>query len=286
MANSAFLSGLPEFSDIGEFSPGLSWDERTRGGGVGPTRHRPVVVIAEQNLLCYENDVFPHEDIFVHEFAHGLLNMGVEQQPGGTEFRRRLETAYKDALDAGLWVGIYAGENADEYWAEGVQSWYDLNDPPGPIHNEINTRAELKAYDPALAALLEEVFGESTVTASCHETVDIPVFPYSIQGVVFGPEGEPLKGIGLWAWQGEKENNAYGETDTDGTFDIRVPNGEFTLDMYAGPGCSFVGWYDGAGITSSRSEAVRITVDGDGVEGIEIKLPGQPDQLPRIEWCS
>ena len=167
------LTDLPEFSDLGEFSPGVSWDERTRGGGVGPTDARPVVAIAEENLLCYGSDVFPYEDIFVHEFAHAVLNMGVERQSGGKEFRSRLEEAYENALAAGLWEDTYAGENPDEYWAEGVQSWFGLNDPPGSIHNEINTRAELEAYDPVLAGLIRETFGEVTVSASCHETIDL-----------------------------------------------------------------------------------------------------------------
>ena len=141
MAESEVLTDLPEFSDLSEHPSGMSWDERTRGGGVGPTDSRPFLVIAEQNLLCSESDVFPYEDILVHESAHAVLNMGIEAQQGGAEFRRRLAVAYENALAAGLWKHTYAAENPDEYWAEGVQSWFGLNDAPGPIHNEINTRA-------------------------------------------------------------------------------------------------------------------------------------------------
>ena len=287
MAAGSVLSDLPEFSDLTEFSPGVSWDERTRGGGVGPTDARPVMVIAEENLLCYSQEAFPYEDIFVHEFAHAVLNMGVERQSEGDEFRSRLEAAYENALAAGLWENTYAGENPDEYWAEGVQSWFGLNDPPGPIHNEINTRAELEAYDPVLAGLIRETFGDVTVSASCHETIDIKR-KLRIQGVVVGPDGEPLEGIGMWAWQGETYNSGYGETGADGVFDIRVPDGSFTLDVYAISGeCSFLGWYDGSGsITTSRSLAVKIIVDGANIEGIEIRLPERPDQLTPIEWCS
>ena len=168
MAASSGITELPELSDLNEVFPDVDWDERTRGGGVGPTLARPVVAIAEEHLLCFDSDVFRFEDIFVHEFAHGILNMGVELLPGGSDFRQRLETAYRDAMDAGLWTGTYAATNADEYWAEGVQSWFDLNDPPGPIHNEVNTRQELEAYDPALAAMIQEVFGSAAVHSSCH----------------------------------------------------------------------------------------------------------------------
>ena len=168
MVEASGVTELPELSDLYEFFPDTDWDERIRGGGVGPTFARPAVAIAEEHLLCYDSDVFRFEDIFVHEFAHGVLNMGVELLPGGREFRERLESAYQRAMETGLWAGTYAATNADEYWAEGVQSWFDLNDPPGPIHNEINTRTELGNYDPTLAALIGEVFGDATVSSSCH----------------------------------------------------------------------------------------------------------------------
>ena len=282
MAESSVLTDLPEFSDFDK----TYWDDRTRGGGVGPTFTHPVIAIAEENLLCYETDVFPFEDIFVHEFAHAVFNMGVEQQPGGASFRAGLETAYEDALGAGLWKDTYAGENPDEYWAEGVQSWFGLNDPPGPIHNEIDTRAELEAYDPALAGIILEVFGDATVSASCHQVAETRQQTTMIRGVVIGPSGESLEGVGLWAWQSNRDNSGFGRTRADGTFAIIVPNGSFTLDVYAGPGCSFVGWYDGGGITTERGQAVRVSVHGASVGGIEIMLPAHPDDLSRIEWCS
>ena len=283
MAESSVLTDLPEFWDLNK----TYWDKRTRGGGVGPTFTRPVIAIAEENLLCYETDIFPFEDIFVHEFAHAVFNMGVEQQLGGASFRARLETAYEDALGTGLWKYTYAGENPDEYWAEGVQSWFGLNDPPGPIHNEIDTRAELEAYDPALAGIILEVFGDATVSTSCHQVAETRQQTTMIWGVVIGPSGEPLEGVGLWAWQrNNKDDSGFGRTRAEGTFAIGVPNGSFTLDVYAGPGCSFVGWYDGGGITTERSQAVRVSVHGASVGGIEIMLPAHPDDLPRIEWCS
>ena len=279
---------LPEFSDHADFSPGVSWDEKIRSGAVRATDARPVV-ISEANLLCYSGDGFPYEDIFVREFAHAVLNMGVEQQSGGREFRRRLKEAYEEALDAGLWQNTYAAENPDEYWAEGVQSWFGLNDPPGEIHNEINTRVELEEYDPVLASLILETFGDVEVTASCHETIDIAA-RYPIRGIVIGPDGKPLDGIDLWAWQGREDNSEYGQTGEDGKFSISVLEGSFTLDVYFfahQEGCAFVGWYDGkGGITSERGNAAKLAVKGASVDGIDIRLPDSPDDLPRIEGCS
>ena len=102
----------------------------------------------------------------------------------------------------------------------------------------------------------------------------------SIRGVVTGPDGEALEGIGLWAWQGDSPNSGYGETGADGVFDIPVPNGSFTLDVYAvsGEWC-FVGWYGPEGFTTVGEEATRAEVGGADVTGIEIRLPASPDEL-------
>ena len=237
----AVITDLPEFSDLYETNPGTDWDERLRGGGVGPTLQIPVMVVAEENLLCYETDIFPYEDVFVHEFAHAVHDPGITIQREGAAFQRRLEAAYRDALDSGLWEGTYAATNPDEYWAEGVQSWFGLNDPPGSLHNHVDTRAELEAYDPALAELILEVFGDATVPSSCHENTATRY--RFIRGVMVGPEGGKLQGIGLWAWQVTTKNHSggQGETDQDGAFAIQVPDGLFTLDVYAGaPGA--VSW--------------------------------------------
>ena len=287
MAAGSGITELPELSDLYEAFPGTDWDNRTRGGGVGPTFARPVLAIAEENLLCSSTDLFPYEDIVVHEAAHAVLNMGIELQPGGAEFRQRLVRAYHDALDAGLWQDTYAAENADEYWAEGVQSWFDVNDPPGPIHNDINTRRELEEYDPALAALIREALGEPTVS-SCHlGASDLPASA-SILGTVLGPDGTGVGGVVLWAWSGEASTSGSTITQPDGTFAIAVPDGSFTLDVYAraGPDCTFVGWYGPSGFTTVRQSATIIVVDGASVSGIEIVLPQAVDELPFIEWCA
>ena len=55
----------------------------------------------------------------------------------------------------------YAGKNRSEYWAEGFQNWYDTNRTMDHDHNHIHTREQLKAYDPGLAKLCEDVLGDS-----------------------------------------------------------------------------------------------------------------------------
>ena len=279
MARSSVASGLPEFSDSDSF-----WDHRTKGGGFFAD---PVVVIAEENLLCYRDDVFPDEDITVHEFAHAIHLAGAARQPGGN-FDSRLNTAYEQAMAAGLWENTYAAANAAEYWAEGVQSWFGLNDPPGFVHNLIDTREELQAYDPTLAGLIQDVLGDATVSSSCHSATSGARDNSRIQGVLLGPDRTPLEGIGLWAWSDEANSGGDSTTQPDGTFAIAVPDGFFTLDIYANTGedCTFVGWYGNDGFTTVRESATRIEVDGTDVTGIEITLPAGPDELPFIEWCA
>jgi hypothetical protein len=64
-------------------------------------------------------------------------------------------------MKASLWKGKYAAVNHHEYFAEGVQSWFDNNRKNDHDHNHVNTRALLLEYDPGLAALCREVFGDT-----------------------------------------------------------------------------------------------------------------------------
>lgn len=55
----------------------------------------------------------------------------------------------------------YAGLNRAEYWAEGVQDWFDTNRTMDHDHSHLHTRAQLKDYDPPLAAICADVLGDS-----------------------------------------------------------------------------------------------------------------------------
>lgn len=154
MAVSERTCDLPEHSDL---SPRAYWNRRARG--LGASRQRPCVSCGEENLLNLPGDPYATESIAVHEFAHAIhLRAVSELDP---TFDARLEESYQSAMQAGLWKGLYAAENSREYFAEGVQSWFDTNRPPDSIHNHVDTREELIAYDPSLAALCREVFGDN-----------------------------------------------------------------------------------------------------------------------------
>jgi len=149
MAYNEYTTDLPEQANM---TPKDYWDRRARGLG------GRIVSGAEENLLAYPGDPYNTENILIHEFAHVIQGVGLRKVD--PTFSRRLRAAYDDARKKGLWQDTYAGSNYGEYWAEGVQSWFDNNRENDSIHNHVDTRAELKVYDPNLAALCAEVLGE------------------------------------------------------------------------------------------------------------------------------
>jgi aminopeptidase N len=153
MAYSERTTDIPEHHDL---TPKLYWNFRARG--LGASRQRPAVSCAEENLLNYKGDPYSTENIMIHEFGHAIHSMGMRSVD--PTFDPRLRAAYKDALAKRLWKGTYAASNASEYWAEGVQSWFDTNRQNDSSHNHVDTREELRTYDPALAKLVEEVMGD------------------------------------------------------------------------------------------------------------------------------
>ena len=149
-----FTTDLPEFAHM---QPKDFWDARARGTGGSATD--PYCTSAEENLLGYPGDPYSTECIFIHEFAHNIHLRGMAN--ADPSFDGRVKAAYDSAMKAGLWKGKYASVNHHEYFAEGVQSWFDNNREPDHDHNHVNTRAELLEYDAGLAALCREVFGDT-----------------------------------------------------------------------------------------------------------------------------
>lgn len=165
MAHDEFTTDLPEFvrmagGRLRDF-PGLPakdfWDARARG--LGGSETDPLCSVAEENVLGFPGDPYEKECILIHEFAHnihlrGLLNVD-------PTFDTRLKSSYAAAMKAGLWKGKYASVNHHEYFAEGVQSWFDNNRVNDHDHNHVHLRSQLIEYDPGLAAICREVFGDT-----------------------------------------------------------------------------------------------------------------------------
>lgn len=153
MAPTELTTDVPEHADL---APPAYWDRRARG--LGATVIRPAVSCGEENLLNLEGDPYATESTLVHELSHGLHDFALARLD--RTFDERLERAFDAAHAAGRWTGTYAMENWREYWAEGAQSWFDTNRADDDEHGSIATRAALVDYDPPLAALLREVFGD------------------------------------------------------------------------------------------------------------------------------
>ena len=167
MASNEYTTDLPEFvrmaeEKVAEF-PDLPakdfWDARARG--LGGSETDPYCSVAEENLLGYPGDPYEAECILIHEFAHNIHLRGMMNVD--PNFDARLKATYDAAMKAGLWKGKYAAVNSREYFAEGVQSWFDNNRVNDHDHNHVHLRSQLIEYDPGLAAMCREVFGDTAL---------------------------------------------------------------------------------------------------------------------------
>ena len=148
---------LPEHAFL---DPGY-WNERARG--LGATLQVPLGSSAEENVLCYPSDRYRGRDITVHEFAHSLHLLGLALVFPG--FESELRGLYSSARSSGLWGSShYAMTNYIEYFAEGVQSFFDANlaSSGGPA-----TREQLRRRDPALYSLILRYLGSNPWRHSC-----------------------------------------------------------------------------------------------------------------------
>ena len=76
----------------------------------------------------------------------------------------------------GKYENTYAKTNIEEYFAEGVQNWFDVNAEvpvPDGKHNMVNTREEMKRYDPRLYNILSRFFKEPPGQISRHKKVNL-----------------------------------------------------------------------------------------------------------------
>ena len=149
-----YTTDLPGWQHL---KPKDYWDARARG--MGGSKTDPLCSCAEENVLGYPGDPYSSESIVIHELAHNIHLRGMVNVD--ETFDDRVKKAYGKAMARGRWKGKYASVNHHEYFAEGVQSWFDNNRQPDHDHNHVDTREEVIEYDPGLAALCREVFGDT-----------------------------------------------------------------------------------------------------------------------------
>jgi len=144
----------------------LWWAYRARGLGSRP------VSCGEENLLDLKGDPYKGENIFIHEFAHGINSVL------GEDFNVRLRELYDQAKQSGRFGGYAIDGGVAEFWAEGVQTWFECNGrkrpksgrgsdsftvlgPQGELVCHLTTREQLKTYCPELARLLDSTFRQN-----------------------------------------------------------------------------------------------------------------------------
>ena len=149
----------------------LNWDLRARG--LGGTIEEPLTSCAEENVLAYQIDKYHAEDILIHEFAHAIHCIGIIQVD--TAFNTRLNALYQKAMKSGILDNTYRSSTMEEYFAEGVQDWFNVNaEVPRTDgkHNWCNTREELQEFDPELYQLISEYFPKTNLQISSHKKIN------------------------------------------------------------------------------------------------------------------
>ncbi|MBC7937050.1 MAG: hypothetical protein H7Y86_17005 [Rhizobacter sp.] len=120
--------------------------------------------------MCIQSiDRYKGEELLCHEFAHAIHELGIRFT--NTVFDSQLQAACNNSLKNNLWANTYARSDIREYWAEGVQCWFNCNIeaiPTNGVHNQVNNRAELKTYDPMLFNLIKTCFSSENKKFLCY----------------------------------------------------------------------------------------------------------------------
>jgi alpha-glucosidase len=166
------LSDLPEFRE----SRNQAGFDAVRYLDYTPSLR--LMVVPEENVLGLAGDPFAGRCLVIRAFARGLYQATglrpviadfdkrrdrqqyeLRVKRMDVEFDAKLQKAYEAAMMKGLWKGTAAARDRVEYWATGVEAYFDAGADGSPPHladQPITTRETLKAYDPGLHALVEE----------------------------------------------------------------------------------------------------------------------------------
>ena len=156
-------SDIPQYAHLKgkKSSDGRSFDDSIRG--LGGALACGMTTVGEENLLMKNGDSrYSSESILCHEFAHAVMNLGLT----GTQTGRDIDTAFRSVWKRPAQYKrkhrkSYMLSNADEYWAEGTQAWFEAT-VRMDVTAEMKTRVAVKERDPMLAVLLERVWGDGS----------------------------------------------------------------------------------------------------------------------------
>ena len=151
IAHTEIITEIPEYRS--DPRPDfLVFRERGWGGTEGAT-----VSTSEEDILNYPGSFAIRYEALIHELAHAIHLLGLNTL--GPTFDNQLRLTYEAAMKNGLWRGTYASSDRREYWAEATHAWFHSKGA-GSFDRFGNTRQALKKYDPELATLLAEVYGD------------------------------------------------------------------------------------------------------------------------------
>jgi hypothetical protein len=174
LGNDEALTELPDYKNAPDQT---NWDNTVRLHEY--TAASKTLVVPEQNLLGTVDDPFQGKSMVIREMASAIYHVtGLRPEDPNWDHRdrdvqqyemrvkrmderfdHRLQENYTNAMAKGMWKGTPAVHDRVEYWAEGVLAYFDAagaGDPPNDQPHPIITREQLRSYDPALCALVEE----------------------------------------------------------------------------------------------------------------------------------
>lgn len=172
LAETEVTRDIPEYANLVNTET-VDWDVFRGLGSGGPGTR--ITSGAEENVLQYPTDIYdPGIDILLHEFAHSMIGLGILNYD--ERFLAELDEAYEAALASPAYAGVqsdgatpYALTNRDEYWAEGVMTYFGVKGCFPIATNLIGhspcTREEQRIHDPALYELMRRVFTDDPYPA-------------------------------------------------------------------------------------------------------------------------
>ena len=105
----------------------------------------------------------------------------------------------------------------------------------------------------------------------------------TISGSLTGPDGNPVEGIEIVAWNGSDFESGSAHTGLDGTFAISVAAGTFQIHVYAARNGSCAVPYDGHGVTADWSKQHLVEVVVAEMREIAIQMSTPPDSLEGLQ---
>jgi hypothetical protein len=164
---------VPEHRD--GYDPEM-YDVEGYGGSVS---NGCVSSISERNVNRVKHDPdplnntkYPDENILAHEFGHAVRLVGIDTQSDPT-LSKDFYATYEHAYETGHWPNTYAISNPDEFFATMTAIWFN-NMPEKPdwtdgVRSPINTRAEMKKYDPTTYKFFARIYLDTPMPAPWDE---------------------------------------------------------------------------------------------------------------------